>query len=397
MLKTRSSTPTRLSVSAKQIVCVCFVFLVIGLNDAASGVLIASIQAQYDVDKATVALTFLCGTTGFLIAALTSGPLRELLGTRRLLLLGMVFFLLGLAGLSLLPPFALFTLLLVPIGCGSGILEAVLNASIASLPRRTVLLTYLHASYGIGALLGPTFVSTWLVIGLPWNTVYTCWWVLGLLVLLGLALTFKMPLNGSKMEETKGEGNVLVATLHLPIAWIAALFLLLYVGLEVSLGSWCYSYLIEGRRLSPLLGGWANSGYWLGLVLGRMLLGGFIERVGEKRAIQSCGIGVVIGLLVAWLLPINIVVAIAFCWVGFCLGPIFSTIISLMAKYLSSRLLSSAIGFMTSVGSMGAAFFPWLAGNLIQHFSLSVLMPYAMMVAFLMLGSWLALQTHPQA
>jgi fucose permease len=170
---------------------------------------------------------------------------------------------------------------------------------------------------------------------------------------------------------------------------------LLYVGLEVGLGSWCYSYLTQERHFTTLFGGWANGGYWLGLALGRLVLGNFIQRIGEKRAIQSCMIGVMIGIVITWLIPIPVVTAIGLGWIGFCLGPIFPTVISLMSQLVSSRLLASSIGFLASLGSMGGALFPWLAGNLIQQVGLWVLMPYAVVLALLMFVCWLVLYMYP--
>src|SRR5690242_12356877 len=148
MPKTPSEMPVRRNALVIQIAFVFFAFILIGFNDGAGGVLIPSIQTYYAVDKATVALNFLCGTAGYLIAAFVSGPLGERLGKRRLLLLGGVLFMLGAAGLSFLPPFAFFALLLTPIGCGIGILDAGLNAYVAALPRSTALLNYVHAFYG---------------------------------------------------------------------------------------------------------------------------------------------------------------------------------------------------------------------------------------------------------
>jgi fucose permease len=395
MLRKDVKVPARSAAISIQIAFAFFAFIMIGLNDGAGGVLIPSIQAHYGVDKATVSLNFLCSTAGYLTAAFTSGPLVEKLGKRRLLLLGIALFLLGAAGLSLVPPFPIFALLLFPVGCGIGILDAGLNTHIASLPRSTTVLNLLHAFYGVGALVGPTLASALLVAGLPWNNIYTFWLFLGLLLLVGILLSFKTSNNATAHGETKEEGNVMLATLRTPIVWISALFLLLYVGLEVSLGTWCYSYLTEERHLSALYGGWVNSGYWLGLTLGRLVLGGFIQRFGEKRAIQLCVIGVVVGMLIAWLVPSSALAAIALCWTGFCLGPLFPTMISLMSQLVSSRLLASAIGFLASLGSVGAALFPWLAGNLVQHIGLWVLMPFAMVVALLMLVSWLMVYAHP--
>ena len=64
------------------------------------------------------------------------------------------------------------------------------------------------------------------------------------------------------------------------------------------------------------------------------------------------------------------VAAFALFLAGFSLGPIFPTAIALMSETLKSRILSSAIGFLASLGSMGGALLPWIAGNLAQHFGL---------------------------
>ncbi|HEV2661217.1 MAG TPA: hypothetical protein VGU68_11485, partial [Ktedonobacteraceae bacterium] len=76
-------------------------------------------------------------------------------------------------------------------------------------------------------------------------------------------------------------------------------------------------------------------------------------------------------------------------------GPIFPTTIALMSKLVSARILPSAIGFLASLGSMGAALFPWLAGNLAQRIGLWSLLPFVMALTVCMLGLWLALQKQP--
>ncbi len=164
------------------------------------------------------------------------------------------------------------------------------------------------------------------------------------------------------------------------VVWLGAIFLLFYVGTEVSLGSWSYSFLTEERGGAPLLMGWAVSGYWLGLTLGRLTLARVALNLGEKRLIQLCIAGVIAGVLLIWLVPLNGVSAIGLCLTGYCLGPIFPTTIALMSKLVSARILPSAIGFLASLGSMGAAFFPWMAGNLAQFIGLWALLPYVMLL-----------------
>jgi fucose permease len=220
---------------------------------------------------------------------------------------------------------------------------------------------------------------------------------MSLLLLTGVALAFK-DTTGTPQGVVKAEAksNVLLTVLRIRIVWVVALFLLFYVGTEVSLGSWSYSFLTEERHGSTLIMGWVVSGYWAGLTLGRLVLARVAQRVGEKRLIQGCLAGIIVGVLLVWLAPGGAISAIGLCLTGFSLGPIYPTTIALMSRLVSSRLLPSAIGFLASLGSMGAALFPWLAGNLAQVIGLWSLLPYVITLTVIMLCLWIVLQSRPQ-
>ncbi|GAC1434377.1 MAG: MFS transporter [Ktedonobacteraceae bacterium] len=378
-----------------QVAIAFFAFILIGANDGATGVLIPSLRAQYGVDKATIGLLFLSAVLGYLIAAFNSGPLVGKLGIRLFLLLGVGSFLTSAIVLSTIPPFWVALLMLLPLGFGGALLDAGLNAYIAALPRNTALLNYLHAFYGIGALLGPILASTIFAVGLTWNFVYITWIFMSVVLFVSVMIFFKRRTVTAQEGRTSTEKNTLVSTLKRRIVWIVALFLLFYVGTEVSLGNWSYSFLLEERHGLPLISGWIVSGYWIGLTLGRLVLPRVALRYGDKRLIQGCLVGVGIGVLIVWLIPINAVAAFGLCLTGFCLGPIFPTTIGLMSQLVPSRLLASAIGFLASLGSMGAALFPWLAGNLAQAVGLWSLMPYVITLTVAMMVFWLTLQRQP--
>ena len=374
-----------------------FAFILIGMNDGAVGVLIPSIRSHYGVSNATIGLLFLFASLGYLIAAFNSGLLVEKLGNRLFLLLGIGAFLFATLMISLMPPFTVLLFMLLPLGFGGAILDAGLNSYIAGLPRNTALLNYLHAFYGTGALLGPIIASALLAIGFGWNSVYIVW--IGICIVLGVGVGFAFKghkkIGNEKTEKTETKQNVLFTALAMRIVWLGALFLLFYVGTETSLGSWSYSFLTEERHGAPLLMGWAVSGYWLGLTLGRLTLARVALNLGEKRMIQLCIVGVIVGILLIWLVPLNGVSAIGLCLTGYCLGPIFPTTIALMSKLVPARILPSAIGFLASLGSMGSALFPWLAGNLAQFIGLWALLPYVIILTLVMLGLWMLLQARP--
>ena len=391
------SDAKRLRLAELQVGLAFFAFILIGANDGALGVLIPSMRLHYGVDKATIGLLFLFQTVGYLVAAFNSGLLVEKLGNRRFLVLGVVSFLLGVGTLSLMPQFMVILIMMLPLGFGVAIIDAGLNTYIASMPRNAALLNYLHAFYGIGALLGPLIASTILAIRWGWNSVYIVWIGMSLVLLIGFQLVFREQ-NISQREDTatRPESNVLLAALSVPMVWIAALFMLIYVGAEVSVGSWTYSFLTEERHAPILLAGWMVSGYWIGLTLGRLTLARVTLRIGSERLILGCLVGVVIGGLFVWLLPVYAVSAVGLGLIGFSFGPIYPTTIALISNKVSSRILPSVIGFIVSLGSIGAAICPWLAGMLAERIGLWSLMPYVIVLTAVMTCLWQALQIRPK-
>lgn len=88
--------------------------------------------------------------------------------------------------------------------------------------------------------------------------------------------------GGSRLKE---------AILKMPaarVSWLASLFLLGYVGIEVGLGGWIVTFMIRVRHAERFASGMTATGFWLGLTIGRVILGFVTGRIGEKLAISVC-------------------------------------------------------------------------------------------------------------
>lgn len=88
---------------------------------------------------------------------------------------------------------------------------------------------------------------------------------------------------------TEAKGNRMKeALLTMPsarVTWLCALFLLGYVGIEVALGGWIVTFMIRERNASKFASGMTETGFWLGITVGRLVLGFVTPRLGEKLSI----------------------------------------------------------------------------------------------------------------
>jgi len=180
-------------------------------------------------------------------------------------------------------------------------------------------------------------------------------------------------------------------SLKQPVTWIVALFLLLYVGVEVSLGGWLVTFMLRVRDGEPFASGMVVTGFWLGLTFGRVILGFVTGHIGEKIAIAGYMIACMGLQLCFWLINNFISSAIFAAWLGFFLGPLFPAAIVVATKLLPSELHVSAIGFAAAFGGGGAAVLPFAVGAIAQAKGVQVLQPivFALLVAILLL--WCAL------
>ena len=165
--------------------------------------------------------------------------------------------------------------------------------------------------------------------------------------------------------------------------------LAIYVGLELSVGNWGFSYLVQARALPQSLAGYTISGYWLGLTLGRFLISPVAARAGATTAGMMCAClaGVTAAAALAWLSPAA-PACVALGLLGFFLGPVFPTTMAIAPRLTQARLVPTAIGVMNAASVIGGSALPWLAGTIAQDAGMRVLLPFAMALALAQFAVW---------
>lgn len=353
--------------------------------------LIVAQMRDYGVDRGTFGVTFFAGSAGFVLAGLTSGGLLGRLGPRATLIAGTSACALASLGMAVRPPFAVFAAMQFATGWGFGILESVLNAYLASRPGATTLLNRLHAFWGTGSLTGPV-LAAWITGFSSWTTVMGVLAAACVPVIAGFALfPGRRGLAPPRAPGTAGPERSLLAEAVRDRAVLAGSVLLaVYVGLEIGVGTWAFSYLTQSRMLASAPAGYAVSGYWLGLALGRFLISPVAQRagLGPARMLYGCLAGAAAMAAVAWAAPGPVTASVALAVLGFFLGPVFPTMMSVTPGLVRGELVPTAIGVMNAGSVIGGSALPWLAGVIAQGAGLWTLLPYAIVLAVVLAAIW---------
>jgi fucose permease len=146
--------------------------------------------------------------------------------------------------------------------------------------------------------------------------------------------------------------------------------------------------MLKVRNGEPFASGLVATGFWLGITVGRVVLGFVTGKIGEKTAIAAYLV-ICMGLeLCFWLIPKFVSSAIFAGWLGFFLGPLFPAAIVVATKLLPSRMHVSAVAFAAAFGGGGAAIFPFAVGAIAEVKGVQVLQPIVLVLLGLILALW---------
>ncbi|KAH7123472.1 major facilitator superfamily domain-containing protein [Dactylonectria estremocensis] len=393
-------------------------FIVAGMSDAVIGVSIAAlcktklwkpyelmlittqIEAYYGLNYSSVSLVFLTPFFGYSIAAFLCSRIHMRWGQRGVAILAPICHIVPFVMLAVHPPFPVLIVGNAFSGFGNGLADACFPAWVGGMHKGSTVQGFLTACYSIGALIAP-LVAVEMISrgGLPWYTFYYIMVGLSVLELGGLVICFWRCDGPSyraihSQNSTESTNSGVRVAMKSKVAWIIALFLFVDTGVMSNLagiGGWTVTYMLRIRGASLHASGMSVSGFWLGMALGRAILGFVNERFGVRMCtiIYLC---ICIGLeLVLWLIPIFEVSAVFVALLGFFLGPMYPGGVMMAAKLLPKRMHVSAIGFAIAIGGIGGTVFPYIIGALAASTNVAVLQPIILILLVLEIVVWLCL------
>ena len=182
------------------------------------------------------------------------------------------------------------------------------------------------------------------------------------------------------------------------ITLLTSTFLLLYVGIEVSIGGWIVTFMLRIRHGSPFSSGLVSTGFWSGVTIGRLILGFVTPRLfpTPNHAVATyLAISVAVQLMF-WLIPSFTVSAVMVSLLGFFLAPLFPAAVVVLTKLLPKQQHVPAVGFAAALGASGACVFPFAVGAIANKKGVKVLEPIILAMLVACLGVWLCIPRLPK-
>ncbi|TDL25163.1 MFS general substrate transporter [Rickenella mellea] len=391
-------TPGNKRVAVIQFAALCFSLFLIGWGDGSSGPLLPRIQQVYHVQYAVVALLFVMNCIGYLIGAAMNVYMTDKFGFGKVMVIGAMAQTIGFAMEAPAPPFPIMCIAFIFTGWGVALQAALGVGYVASLKTNAAAkMGFTQAMYGLGAFCSP-LVATQFAHLHRWSFHYLVSFALGISNILSLMAAFRgktqeeclqaigePPAQASTSNDSKYRQLLRLKTLHLLAFWA-----ILYVGVEVTIGGWTVTYIIQDRGGGPSAG-YISSGFFGGLTLGRVALLWVNRKVGERRVLLIYGLLAIALELTIWLVPSLIGNAVAVSIVGMLLGPMFPILMNQSAKLFPPWLLTGSIGWIAGVGQAGSALLPFLTGALAAKFGIQSLQPFLIVVMSLIIIVWLVI------
>jgi fucose permease len=148
------------------------VFLLMGLNDAASGALIPYIERHYHIGYAVVSVIFVANAIGFISAAPLVNIVESRFGRAKTYIIATSLLSVGYTAILCTPPFPAVVVLFGVIGFGIALFLAMTNAFIVNLVNGTVILGAMHGTYGVGGVVSPLIATAMVSRGIHWSYFY---------------------------------------------------------------------------------------------------------------------------------------------------------------------------------------------------------------------------------
>ena len=360
-----------------------FVVFAILLNTV--GIVIKRVIDDYRVSEATAASLEGFKDLSIAAASFLLASYIPRFGYRRSMLGGLLGVTAACMLVAVVTGFWVTPVLYMTIGVGFALMKGAVYSTVGLITRdqgeHTSLMNILEGLFQVGALAGPLFFS--FVLGLHYSWRQTYWIIAGVSALAFLLLLTTSLDESEVVTHPEKAGFVeMLKLLRLPMVWVFVLCAWLYVMIEQSFGTWLPTFHERIFGLSPAVAAGLLSLYAGSIALSRFLMG-YLSRHFSWAPVQLVLLGGAFALTLSVLLltadqgsgptvqswreapPL----AFVFSCMGFFIGPIYPTIVSIVLSRLEKASHPAMTGLIIVFSALGGTTGSFIVGFISRSFS----------------------------
>lgn len=383
------------------LVVIYVAFIGLGLPDTILGAAWPLMHLDLKTPISAAGILSIIASLGTIVSSLCTPKVLCVLGTGKLVAYSIALTAIASIGYGFADSFNILCLWAIPMGIGAGAVDVAMN-NFAAVYLESKHTNWLHASWGIGATLGPSLLSLSIVTGSGWRGAYEYVAIalaaIFVLILISLPLWKKTeargglsenvsiptnsenakvtsPGNSSKRTAARPNNNTNNAphisireALRVPGMKLSFLTFFFYSALEISTSLWCGTYLIA-CGFKPEIGAFIVSLMFASVMIGRIISGFFAIKFTDHRLIYAGIFIVAAGCLVLslplplWMLPVCI------CLLGLGCAPVYPSLIHATPARFGESLSSQAISIQLAGSYVGSILMPPAFGLVATKFS----------------------------
>jgi fucose permease len=338
---------------------------------------------------------------GTIVSALNSDCLTHRIGAGKVTAYSVLLTAIALFGFSISTRYWMLILFAIPYGLGAGGVDAALNNYVA-LHYASKHMSWLHAMWGVGTLIGPMILSFALSHQFGWRWGYRSISIIQ--VVLTVILFASLPLwvrqkdqvqkDQSKGDRSPSKEKTASSSQHLsfrevmriPGALDILIMFFCYCTIEQTSMLWASSYMTRGLGINKAqAAGWAAL-FTLGITIGRFANGFLAIKFSDPILIRMGEVILAFGVLFLVLpFPGTWSTVTGFILVGLGCAPIYPCIIHSTPTYFGADRSQEIIGLQMAFAYIGTLIMPPLFGILAQATTVRLL-PWYLLIALVIMA-----------
>lgn len=386
------------------VIYICYIGL--GLPDSSIGAGWPVMHVDFGVPVSVQGFVAMAMSIFTVVSSALSARAINRFGTGIITAVSTAFTAIGLLGIALSSHVVLLFVWAIPLGIGAGAIDCALNNYVA-LHYTPSQVNFLHCFYGVGVTLSPYLMSLALSGTDDWRKGF---FIIFFLQAAITALSFIALPIWKRLGEREAAGEEPAQTLPLKtmvrspaILWLGLVFIT-SCGAELVSGTWCSTYFVAEKGLSPDIAAKVTALFYVGMASGRFTSGLLAKKLSAVQTVLYAALLVSVALAVIlsvqlFSLPVAVAVVAIF-FLGFGVGPSFASLTILIPQRFGRSISQSIIGLQMALAYVGILVLPPVFGLLVQWFGawlypfyLIVLMALYVISFFLFLRST---KTNPQ-